>query len=217
MSQSTHIKNMLKTPSDLQILSVRLPVTTVNQLDELVQTVGITRSELISTFIQGGLEELEKQIADEMLIADELLEEEILRDESSTTDRRYFLLNTNFNNSQEDHYTMMQNKEASAFYGNWKKKITHLNNNDVVFLYQSGIGIVAYGYADGQLIKRDHNGKVNEWYTQKLNDFSALEKPLTAKACKDVTGSKLDFRKVMVALTEKQGMSLLNEFGENKI
>ncbi|MFM8340616.1 MAG: hypothetical protein ACKN9F_00180, partial [Methylomonas sp.] len=155
MSLSTHIKNLINIPSDSQLLSVRLPSTTVNLIDELASAIDKTRSELITTFIHGGIEELEKQLE---------LPSEVERYEPST-EERYFMLNTNFNNSEADHYTMLENVEASAFYSGWKENIECLQENDVIFLYQSGNGICGYGLAGKELIKRDHEGKKNECYS----------------------------------------------------
>ncbi|MDL2193579.1 CopG family ribbon-helix-helix protein [Shewanella algae] len=207
MSLATHIKNMINTPSDSQLLSVRLPTTTVNQLEELAQALDKTRSELISTFIDGGLVELEKQLT-------ELQHEKIAPENSEITSEgpRYFLLNTNYNNSPEDHYTMLENGEASAFYKGWKENIAHLNKGDIVFLYQSGVGIVGYGKADKELQIRDHQGNKDEWYARKLNDFVRLRTPLTAKGCKDATKSNFNFRMTMVSLSSVQGDALLAKF-----
>ncbi|MEZ9245616.1 hypothetical protein AB4179_15315 [Vibrio lentus] len=208
MSLATHIKNMINTPSDSQLLSIRLPTTTVNQLEELAQVLSKTRSELISTFIDGGLVELEQQL-NELRSAPPVPDNTV-----STSEARYFLLNTNYNNSHDDHYTMLENGEASAFYEGWKENITYLNEGDVVFLYQSGVGIVGYGKADKELIKRDHCGHENEWYVRKLNDFIRLQTPLTAKGCKDVTKSNFNFRMTMVSLNPEQGDALIKKFNK---
>ena len=55
----------------------------------------------------------------------------------------YYILNTNFNNSQEDHNDMLSNSKAAAYFAPWKNKIERLAKGDIVFLYQSGAGIVA--------------------------------------------------------------------------
>lgn len=207
MTLATHIKNMINTPSDSQLLSIRLPTTTVNQLEELAQVLAKTRSELISTFIEGGLVELEKQLTE--------LQDETITPETEgvvSDEPRYFLLNTNYNNSPEDHYTMLENGEASAFYEGWKENIAHLNEGDIVFLYQSGVGIVGYGTADKDLLVRDHQGNKDEWYARKLNDFVRLTNPLTAKGCKDATKSNFNFRMAMVSLSSSQGDALLQKF-----
>ncbi|MDR5887413.1 hypothetical protein [Vreelandella janggokensis] len=176
MSLTTHIKNMINTPSDSQLLSIRLPTTTVNQLEELAQVLAKTRSELISTFIEGGLVELEKQLTELQNKTIAPATEGVVSD-----GQRYFLLNTNYNNLPEDHYTMLENGEASAFYGGWKENIAHLKGGDIVFLYQSGVGIVGYGTADKDLLVRDHQGNKDEWYARKLNDFVRLTPPLNSE------------------------------------
>ncbi|HDZ9338331.1 MULTISPECIES: hypothetical protein [Vibrio] len=205
MTLANHIKNMLNTPSDSQLLSTRLATTTVNKLDELAQELEKTRSELITTFIEGGIEELERQLEAQK-------KNEVFSDENLSANKRYFLLNTNFNNSETDHYTMLENEEASAFYEHWKENITHLREGDIVFLYQSSVGIVAYGFVSGDLIKRDHKGNKNEWYSKKLDNFVRLNKPLTAKGCKEVTKTNFNFRMTMVSLSQAQGDALMSEF-----
>lgn len=209
MTLANHIKNMLNTPSDSQLLSIRLATTTVNTLDELAQELEKTRSELITTFIEGGIDELENQLKKQL---EKQETNEVFLDENRTADKRYFLLNTNFNNSETDHYTMLENEEASAFYKHWKENIRHLREGDAVFLYQSSVGIVAYGFVSGRLIKRNHNGNKNEWYAKKLDHFTRLDKPLTAKACKEVTKTNIIFRKTMISLSQAQGDALMSQF-----
>lgn len=205
MSLATNIKNLINSPSDSQLLSVRLPSTTVNLIDELAAAIDKSRSDLITTFIHGGIEELERQISSTRD------QESLEIDDSERTNRevRYFMLNTNYNNSESDHYTMLENEEAAAFYSHWKENIAYLKENDIVFLYQSGNGIRGYGFADKELNKRDHEGKKNECYSRKLNNFVRATKPITAKACKDATKSNLNFRKTMVSLTKEQGDALI--------
>jgi len=210
MSLEIEIKNLINTQSngDTQLLSLRVPTPTVNHIDELASELGKTRSELIMTFIKGGIAELAKQL-------DKYDEKNLmpinLDHPEPDQPPRFFLLNTNYNKSQSDHYSMLENSEASAFYGRWKKQITNLKKNDTVFLYQSGHGICGYGLADGVVVKREHNGESEECYSQKLNQFISGFKPITAKACKDATKSKLVFRRTLVSLTVKQGEAILNK------
>lgn len=207
MTLAVHIKELINSPTESQLLSVRLPSTTVNYLDELASVIGKTRSELISTFIHGGIAELEKQLSNVSEDAPHFEPEQV-----ESSEPRYFLLNTNYNNSEADHYNMLENEEAAAFYGHWKENISYLKEGDIVFLYQSGNGICAYGSADKDLIKRDHEGQKNECYARKLNNFVRLQKPFTAKSCKDATKTNLNFRMTMVSLSKKQAESLLNSF-----
>ena len=213
MSTSSRIKNLLNHKSDLQVLSLRLKPELINKLDEYSQTVSaltsetVTRSSLIETFIQGGIEELEKQLSKES--NDDAV---ITTKDNQQEQQRFFLLNTNFTNDENDHYKMLENGEASAFYGDWKKNIERLKEDDIVFLYQSTHGIVGYGNADDYLDKREHHGKPAQCYTRKLNDFVRLNEPLSARKMKDVTKTNFNFMRVMVELNQKQGEALLSSF-----
>ena len=214
MSLETGIKNLLSsaTTADSQLLSVRVPPSMINQIDELASELNKTRSDLVTVFISGGIEELVRQL-NEKDIKENFFG---IKDAESNKDTRYFLLNTNFNNSEADHFTMLENGEASAFNKPWKKYVEYLREGDVVFLYQSGYGIRGYGLADKELIIRDHNGNKNEWYSRKLNNFISDFDPVTAKKCKEVTKSNPVFRRTMVALTKAQGEALISEIKQQK-
>ncbi len=213
MSLETTIKDLINSPADeTQLLSIRLPSTTVNFIDELASEVGKTRSELITVFIDGGVKEMEKQLS---VARDNIVSEIENSEEQSGGNLRYFLLNTNWNNSQRDHYSILEGEEASAFYSPAKKNIDYLREGDCVFLYQSGKGICAYGFADKELIKRDHEGNTNECHSRKLSEFKRIKKPITAKACKDATKSNLVFRNTMSQLTKSQGEALIAVINQN--
>ena len=205
MSLQEHIKDLINAePADTQLLSIRLPTTIINQVDELAADIRKIRSDLVTSFIKAGIDELIKQLGEEKENTIELAT-------TQNNTKRYFLLNTNYNNSKVDHYKMIENGEASAFY-NWRKEyIEHLKEGDHVFLYQSRHGICGYGKADIKLLKLNHEGNKNECYTRKLNKFTRNFKPLTAKACKDITKSNIVFRNTMVPLTTAQGEAIAAE------
>jgi hypothetical protein len=95
----------------------------------------------------------------------------------------YYILNTNISNSREDHDDMLKNRKAAAYFDPWKFKIERLAKGDVIFLYQSSVGIVALGEADGKLIKLPYHGKLehpDEEYFMKLQRFQTVSLPLTA-------------------------------------
>jgi predicted DNA-binding protein len=212
MTLAIHIKDLINSTTEAQLISIRLPNTTVNTIDELAAEIGALRSDLIVSFIDAGIDELEKQLS----VTRDSAVSEIENSEGLTNgDVRYFLLNTNWNNSKSDHYTMLENEEASAFYGNWKKNIDYLREGDCVLLYHSGRGICAYGFASKELVKRDHEGHINECHSRRLNEFKRIKKPITAKTCKDVTKSNLNFRKTMSQLTKAQGEALIAVINQN--
>jgi hypothetical protein len=82
----------------------------------------------------------------------------------------YYILNTNFTNNTQDHAHMLAHGRAAAFYDR-KSKIDSLQRGNKVFLYQSGIGVVALGTADGNLVVRDHEADRGEEHRMKLTGF----------------------------------------------
>jgi hypothetical protein len=55
-----------------------------------------------------------------------------------------------------------------------RKWVERLAKGDVIFLYQSGVGIVALGEADGKLLKAPYHGKLenlDEEYAMRLLRF----------------------------------------------
>ena len=86
----------------------------------------------------------------------------------------YYILNTNYKNDKDDHNDMLDQAKAAAYFDPWKYKIERLNKGDVIFLYQSGVGIVAVGEADGKLNKAAYHGdptKADEEYFMRLLRF----------------------------------------------
>jgi hypothetical protein len=185
---------------------MRIESSIVNQIDELASELDKSRSGLISVFITGGIEELLKQL--------EPPGKDIAPISNDEQNIRYFLLNTNFNNTPTDHFLMLKNGEAAAFYEGYKENIDRLRENDIVFLYHSGHGICGYGEADSELKIEDHEGNKNERYSRVLNSFISNFKPITAKTCKDITKSNFNFRKTMSILTNEQGEAIVKKIKE---
>lgn len=82
---------------------------------------------------------------------------------------------------------MLRHHKASA-YRTKKDKIKKLHLDDIVFLYQSKVGIVAYGTVVSGLktmnyTKKNKSYKDGEYY-KVLSYFVTLERPLTAKEIK---------------------------------
>jgi hypothetical protein len=123
----------------------------------------------------------------------------------------YYMLNTNTQGGDEDHEDMLQNKKAAAYFDPWKYKIERLAKGDVIFLYQSGVGIVAVGEADGKLEKRPYHGNPendDEEYCRKLNHFQRVDPPVTAREIKELTEVDWVFRQTMFGLDEESGKKL---------
>jgi hypothetical protein len=123
----------------------------------------------------------------------------------------YYILNTNFSNDPQDHHDMLQHKKAAAYYDPWKYNIARLKKGDVVFLYQSGVGIVAIGDADGKLLKTAHQGNPShqdEEYYMKLNNFKLVNPPITASEIKKLNGVNYVFMRTMFGIDSENGKNL---------
>ncbi len=123
----------------------------------------------------------------------------------------YYMLNTNMSNSAEDHDDMLKNGKAAAYFDPWKYKIERLAKGDVIFLYQSRVGIVALGEADGKLAKLPYHGKPenpDEEYSMKLQRFQTVAPPLTAAEIKKITGINYVFMGTMFGLDAESGKAI---------
>ena len=126
----------------------------------------------------------------------------------------YYILNTNFRNDEIDHKSMIKEKIAAAYFSPWKHKIENISKGDVVFLYQSGVGIVAVGKASGKLKIRNYHADpthIDEEYYMKLNQFHVLEKPLSASEIKGVTSVNHRFMSTMFGVDADNGKKLYKE------
>jgi hypothetical protein len=126
----------------------------------------------------------------------------------------YAILNTNIGNSQDDHKSMIKEKIAAAYFSPWKHKIENLAKGDIVFLYQSGVGIVAVGKASGERQTRNyHNNQkhVDEEYFMKLQQFHLLGSPMSASEIKGVTGVNHRFMSTMFGVDADSGKKLYKE------
>ena len=131
----------------------------------------------------------------------------------------HYILNTNVKNSRIDHDSMLSEGKASAYYDPWKFKIERLERGDVVYLYQSGVGIVAFGEADGKLIRSPYQGKpdeADEDYSMKLNRFQKVSPPLSAAEIKQVTGVNYVFMSTMFGLDAESGKAIRNFIFEQR-
>jgi hypothetical protein len=123
----------------------------------------------------------------------------------------YYILNTNYKNDEDDHNDMLNQAKAAAYFDPWKYKIERLNKGDVIFLYQSGVGIVAIGEADGKLNKVAYHGdptKADEEYFMRLLRFQRVTPPTIAREIKNITGVNHVFMGTMFGLDAEAGKAL---------
>ncbi|HRQ42485.1 MAG TPA: hypothetical protein PLD25_31605 [Chloroflexota bacterium] len=126
------------------------------------------------------------------------------------TGQGYYILNTDYRSDPKNHEDMLAQRKAAAYGTPWKHKIERLSKGDIVFLYQSGVGIVAVGKASGILNKSPHGNPPtpeNE-YAMPLKQFMLLNNPLPAAEVKEITGVDYRFMGTMFALDTESGKKL---------
>jgi hypothetical protein len=107
---------------------------------------------------------------------------------------------------------MLQNRKAAAYSTPWKYKIERLSKGDTVFLYQSGVGVVAMGRASGKLEKAPRHGDPkhkDEEYFMALERFQRVDPPVPAAKIKEVTGTNYRFLGTMFSLDADSAAALV--------
>lgn len=89
---------------------------------------------------------------------------------------RYYILNTNKRHDPDCEDDMLRLEKCSA-YNDKKHKIEKILKGDMIFLYSSKRGIIAFGIATGNIEKSDFKG--GEEYSQKLIQFKKLNEPIS--------------------------------------
>ena len=132
-----------------------------------------------------------------------------LEDQAESPGDGYYIVNTNIRNDAQDDEAMLAEKKVAAYFEPWKFKIARLKKGDHVFLYRSGVGIVAAGRANGKLKKASYHAQPehrDEEYSMGLDDFIHVAPPLTAAEVKEISGnSGLIFRQTMFSLDHDAG------------
>ncbi len=188
-------------------VSIRLPTNLSNELDELSLTLDKSKSFLLLEFIKAGIKETNSILEEKAANPPHPKE----RDPNDFLGKKYFLLNTNYNNDEDTHFHMLKNQEAAAFCSGWKEYICQLSKGDIVYLYQSGAGIIASGMVSGELEKHEHYGKPEDKYSKALDDFKIGFKAISARQFKEITGGGANFRRTMTELSLSQGHKIKSE------
>ena len=124
----------------------------------------------------------------------------------------FYVLNTNFNNDPADHEDMLENRKAAAYFAPPKYKINQLSKGDTVFLYQSGVGVVAMGKANGKVQRAAYHGNSeheDEEYFMTLERFHRVAPPVSAAQIKEVTESNYVFRGTMFSMDAESAGALI--------
>lgn len=128
-----------------------------------------------------------------------------------------YVLNTNMKSDPKYTDEMITEQKAAAYWPGWREKIQKFQKGDTVFLYKSGTGIIAYGKADGKLVKCENEGHADYEYNMHLDDFHILSNPISAAKMKELTECGYNFRQTLFAISEDASKKLIKYAKSNKI
>lgn len=189
-------------------LSVRVTNEENAVLQEIADVVGCTRQDVIYQLISDyAIPEWRRMKMES--------ENEVTDFVDENDGVSYFLLNTNKTNSTIDHNIILEQGIAATFEDDYIGKVNRIKKGDVVFLYESGSGIVAYGIGSGQNIDEPNPEKINHnsMRYQVLSNFSLLDKPLSARDVKRVLENDIPFAQTLSRVTNGE---VLYKYLKNK-
>ena len=128
-----------------------------------------------------------------------------------------FVLNTNSSNDPLCTEEMIQEKQAAGYYPGWMEKIQKFQKGDYVFLYQTGVGIIAYGVADGKLKKKEYEGHTDYEYYMNLMNFQILKTPMTASDMKQIANEGFPFRRTMYSISEETKEAFIKDITAKRL
>ena len=181
--------------------TLRLPVKLNSYVEGLADQLSLSKQEMLLRLVEEGVNAAEN----ELKLDDR---EEERRKQAAEQEMQgkcsFHVLNTNKRHSAEDHEWMIREEVAAAFMDPWKFNINRLNQGDVVFLYENGVGIVAYGTATGEVLVKDYDGKSDETHYKKLQGFKQLSKPMPAAEVRKILSRNVVFLRTMSAMPDGQ-------------
>ena len=184
------IKESKNIKKDLVASTVRMPKESYSFIEGLADHLTLSKQEVMLMLIEEGI-----KTAEEELNLDVYEEVE---------NNKFHLLNTNKRYDTIDHDYMVNDGIAAAFYDPWKHNIDRIKKGDIVFLYENGMGIVAYGKGSGITLKKDRYGDKDECHYQELSDYHILKTPISAAAIKKILGRNIVFLRTMSGIPDGQ-------------
>lgn len=185
-----------------EAVTVRISVSYVALLDELASSLDVTRQLLLTEMIKDGVDSALAHYEKEQNTP-----EAMGSDDEPASGSRFFILNTNKRHDLDTHRDMVTNGVAAAFCDPWKYQIERINEGDVVFLYENGVGIVGTGVAPREVEKEEYDGVAEDAYRKKLIDYRRV-KPLNARDIKKVVGGNLVFLRTLFEVPAEFGKKI---------
>ena len=186
------IKKSKAAKTELIATTVRMPQSLHLYIEELALKLGLSKQEAIFRLVEAGVEVAELEFEKE-----------------DDVPANFHVLNTNRRHNEDDQEHMLSLGIAAAFYEPWKYNIDRIKKGDVVFLYENGVGIVAYGKGSGVTQKKDRHEDKDECHYQELDEFVILKRPLSAARIKEILNRNVVFLRTMAGMPD--GQKVLDE------
>jgi hypothetical protein len=170
-------------------------------MEALADQLDLSKQEMLLHLIEAGV-----KIAEDELKLDDPEEEKKKQSQADKEQQScgFYILNTNKRNGLEDQEWMLTKGVAGAFYDPWKFNINRIKKGDVVFLYENGVGIVAFGRGTGEVLVAEYGDDMDETHYQKLDGFKVLSKPLSAAEIRKTLARSVVFLRVMSEMPDGQ-------------
>lgn len=182
------IKESKAVKGELAASTIRIPRGLNSFIEELADQLTRSKQEVMLMLLEEGAEVAEKA----------------MNTDEGAESGGFHILNTNRRHDVNDHEEMISKGIAAAFYDPWKYNIDRIQDGDTVFLYENGVGIVAYGTGTGETLKKEKYGDEDECHYQKLQDFHTLQKPISASEIKNILGRHVVFLRTMAGMPDGQ-------------
>lgn len=184
------IRESKKARTELVATTVRIPKELQLVIEDLAEYLSLSKQDVMLKLLEEGL-----KIAEEAISEDEV-------NLKKTTN--FHVLNTNKKHDSNDQLEMLQEGIAAAYYDPWKFNIDRIQKDDIVFLYENGVGIIAYGKGSGETKKKNRYGDKDECHYQQLSDFVVLKEPLPALKVKKLLERNVVFLRTMSGMPDGQ-------------
>ena len=202
MSELTDIiRRAQSAKKELVANTIRLTPEEQSFIEEFAAQCSLARQEAMRQLMRAGIQQAIEEI-------ERLNEFERLNCDADTVKTNggphFHILNTNKRQSIESHQRMLKQGIAAAFYDPWNLNINRIQKDDVVFLYENGKGIVAYGKGTGETQKAEYEGNADACHYQVLSDFKALKEPLSAAEVRTILDRNVVFLRTMSGAPDGQ-------------
>ncbi len=133
----------------------------------------------------------------------------------------YYIVNTNKTWMADAYIDMLANQKAAAYYDR-KWSITNISKNDTVYLYHTGVGIIACGKAKDNYKSKEIDGDPDEEFyiplklEWKIDPILERSMAIAAWKINERMQSGYRFRQTVFSITEDMA-NVINELRKDKI